>query len=222
MSDTSADARSDVSRQWIMAHVLGGIVLATVPIASDLVIKWTGIKAGHVGMLDLLVLGIVLIAANSLSLLILGYLSGVVLRQKLPLFPLRTWLMLYALFGLFVGLLSAMTWLDEESELNKMGLDDFTVLAVGIVAGGILGMLVGATVGGLEALVLRKTAEGLRTWVLYSALASLPIAFVTVLMVVYGPLSGFVSEVLGAVAGFVATIVGAFVMLPALHRLRPR
>ena len=221
MSDDSADARNDVSRRWIKAHVLGGIVLATVPIASDLVIKWTGIKAGHVGMLDLLVLGIVLVAANLLSLLILGYLSGVVLRQKLPLFPLRTWLMLYALFGLFVGLLSAMTWLDEESELNKMGLDDFTVLAVGIVAGAILGMLVGATVGGLEAFVLRKTAEGLRTWVLYSVLASLPIAFVTVLMVVYGPLSGFVSEVLGAVAGFVATIVGAFVMLPALHRLRP-
>jgi hypothetical protein len=222
VSDASADTRSDISRQWIKANALGGIVFAVVPIASDLVIKWTGVKAGHVGIVDLLVLGIVLVAANSFSLLIFGYLIGVVLRQKLPLLPLRAWLILFAVFGLLVGLLTTMAWLDEESELDKMGLDDLTVLAVGVVVAGILGMLIGATAGVLEAFVLRKTAEGLRTWVLYSALAGLPIVLVMVPVVVYGPRSGLVSEVLEAAAGFFATIVGAFVMLPALHQLRPR
>ncbi len=121
MSEASADTRGDISRQWIKANLLGGIVFAVVPLASDLVIKWAGIKAVHIGIVDLLVLGIVLVAANSLSLLILGYLIGVVLRQKLPLFPLRAWLILFAFFGLLVGLLTTMAWLDAESELDKMG-----------------------------------------------------------------------------------------------------
>jgi hypothetical protein len=222
LRDASADTRSDISRQWIKAHLLGGIVFAITPAVGDLIIRWIGVSAGHVGTVDMLVLGIVLVSVNSLSLALFGYLIGVVLRQKLPLFPLHAWLMLFALAGLVIGLLAAAAWLEEVSDLDKMGLSDLTALVVGIVVAGFVGMLIGAIAGVLQALVLSKVAEGLRAWILFSSLAGIPMVAVMVPMLVYGMQPGFVREALDAVAGFFATVVGAFIMLPALHRLRPR
>jgi hypothetical protein len=225
VSDAPAATRGNISWQWIKAHLLGGIVLVMVPVATDPIIRWSGIRAGHVETIDLLVLGIVLVATSSLSLLIFGYLIGVVLRQKLPLFPLRAWLILYALLGLLIGLLAAMAWLDEARELHQLHMTGFrrvAVLAVGIVVTGVVGMLIGATAGVLQAFVPRKAAKGLWNWVAYSALAGIPMIVVMVPMAVYEPTSGFAAEVVEAVAGLIATVVGALIMLPALHRLQPR
>ena len=49
--------------------------------------------------------GFVVVAAAALTfgLFVLGYLSGVVLRTKLPAFPMRSWLALYVVLGAVFG-----------------------------------------------------------------------------------------------------------------------
>jgi hypothetical protein len=221
VSDAPAATRGDIGRQWIKAHVLGGIAFNAIAPIAYLPIRWSGIKAGNVSSIELLALAIGLVAAYSLGLAVLGYLSGVALRQKLPLFPLRAWLMLYVSVGVLFGLLASAIWLDETEDFDKLGFGDLLVLAVGLFVVGVGGMLIGVIGGALQAFVLRHTAEGLRTWVVYSAYAGLPIiAFVP--SVVYEPASGLAQEVVDAFAGLFATIAGAIIMLPAVHQLRPR
>jgi hypothetical protein len=215
MSDASADVQTNIGRQWIKAHLLGGIPFNAVPAIVDFIIRGSGTIPGHMGSSELLVLGISFVAAYSLPLIVLGYLSGVVLRQKLPLFPLRAWLGLFGLFGVLIGLLAATAWLDEVSDSDK-----FDNVAVFIVAA-VLVMLIGAAAGALQALVLRKSAKGLRTWIAYSAIAALPI-IVMAPTIVYGPASGLTREVLEFGAGLCATVAGALIMLPAVGRLSPR
>jgi hypothetical protein len=219
VTDTSADAGSDISRQWIIAHILGGVAFNVVPTTIDPMIRWIGITAGNVGAIELLVLGIAYVAAYSLALILLGYLTGAVLRQKLLLFPLRAWLTLFGMFGVLIGLFMATTWFIEDNELDRTGFDDIAEL---VVVAGILGMLIGAIYGSSQVFVLRKVAGGLSRWVVYSTIAGLPIIVMALPVAIYEPLWGVNRETLEAGTGLFATVAGAFIMLPAVHQLRPR
>jgi hypothetical protein len=221
MSDASADARSGVSRQWIKAHVLGGFVFNAVAPIAYLVERWVGLETASPRSVESFVLGIGYGLAYSLSLIFLGYLIGIVLWQKIPLFPLRAWLILFGSLGLFSGLLTAAVSLDGASDFDKTGSSKLAMLAIGIFVTAFIGMMIGTIGGGLQAFVLRHAAEGLRTWIVYSVLAGLPFVIFAPI-VVYDPLSGFAREVIDAVAGLFVTVAGAFIMLPAVLRLRPR
>jgi hypothetical protein len=221
VADATAEVGSDISRQWIIAHVLGGIALNAVPFIAASVIRQAGIRAGNIDSVDLFVLGISFAVVYSLGVAALGYLSGRVLRQKLPLFPMRAWLILFTFFGGLFGLVAAVAWVEENSELGSVGFDDLMVSATGVLVAGLFGLFFGLAAGAFQALVLRNSAEGLPTWLIYSALAGLPIV-VMAPGTNYLSTSGLAREVVDALAGLFVTVAGAFIMLPALHRLRPR
>ena len=215
-TDVSATTRGDIGWQWIKANLLGGIVFNAVPIASDFVIQLVGVTYGQASSVELVALAIGFIAAYSASLIIWGYLTGVVLRQKFPLFSLHAWLVLFGLSGLFVGALMTVPWLLEEVEWGDLPFGGLDLPAVGI-----LGLSIGALSGALQAFVLRKSAEGLRAWIVYSTASGIS-WLIVVPIIFYGPRTGFGRDVLWALGGLCATVGAALIMLPALHRLRPR
>lgn len=221
MSDASADMRSDISRQWIKAYVLGGFAYIAATSTGDLIIRLLGIEPGYATYTALAVVCLICVAGQSFGLLVIGYLTAVALRQRIPELPTRSWLVLYGIFGIVLGLLAATEWLEETRDLDRMGFDNLTILAVGLVGLSVLGALVGAAAGALQAFVLRNVAQGLKTWIAYSAVAGVTIVLM-VPIVVYGPVSGFTNDILGVVASFCATVGGAFIMLPAVNQLRPR
>jgi hypothetical protein len=221
VTDATADTRRDIGREWIKANVLGGIGYAAATSAGNLFIWWLDIETGYSTYTALAVVGPISAVAQSFGLVLLGYLTGAVLRRKLPMFPMRSWLVLHGLFGALLGFVVATAFSEEGSELNAQGFDNLIVLAVGVVIAGIFGALISGTLGALQALVLRNAAQGLRPWIAYSALAGITLIIMAPTLI-YGPASGLAREVLEAVAVIIATAASAFIMLPALHRLVPR
>lgn len=218
MTDATADTRRDIGREWIKANVLGGIGYAAATSAGNLFIWWLDIETVYSTYTALAVVGPISAVAQSFGLVLLGYLTGFVLRRKLPMFPMRSWLVLHGLFGALLGFVVATAFSEEGSELDAQGFDNLIVLAVGVV---IFGALISGTLGALQALVLRNAAQGLRPWIAYSALAGITLIIMAPTLI-YGPASGLAREVLEAVAVIIATAASAFIMLPALHRLVPR
>jgi hypothetical protein len=214
LSDASADTRSDISRQWIKAHLLGGIPFNAVPAVAVEIIGWAGITPGHVSPIELALLAAGLVAAYSVALAFLGYLNSGVLGQKFPLFPRRAWVVLFGLCGALIGVVSPTVYLIEASDRASIRLDDGLVWLVAAI----FGMIAGGIFGALQAFVLRNTADGLRVWILFSALATL----VMIPGNIYPPASSLVRAMLDSIAGLVATVIGAVIMLPAVNRLHPR
>jgi hypothetical protein len=160
------------------------------------------------------------VAALGFGLLVLGYLSGVVLRTKLPAFPMRNWLALYGVLGAIFGSISAFAWLTPESSADVGAVDTDLVVAVAIGAA-IIGVAISAAVGALQALILRAAAAGLGLWIGCCALAG-ALFWLIVPAVLYGPQSGFAQELTVELVTLVVTILAAFILLPAVNRLRPR
>jgi hypothetical protein len=82
---------------------------------------------------------------------------------------------------------------------------------------------VGAAEGGLQALVMRPVAEGLRLWIVCSAIQTGLLATVLLFAVmVVSDQNSLRSELILNGLILVVGVVGAFIMLPAVRRLRPR
>jgi len=151
---------------------------------------------------------------------VLGYLSGVVLRTKLPALPMRTWLALYVVFGAVFGSVSAYAWLTPETSGDIGPVDTDIVLGL-MLGAAIAGVAISAAVGSLQALILRPAAVGLGRWIGCCALAGLLFVLI-VPAVIYGPQSGFAQELVLELVTLVVTILAAVILLPAVLRLRPR
>ena len=130
------------------------------------------------------------------------------------------WLALYAASGVLVGLISALAWLTPETtqDIGPVDADIVIGLAVGAAVAGAAG---GAIFGSLQALILRSVAQGLGLWIACSSLAGALLVLI-VPAVVYGPQSGFGSEVAIEGVTLVVTILATSILLPAVMRLRPR
>ena len=218
--DLTGDTRRALSRQWIKANVLGGVAYAAAIFANSLIASLLWTEAGYTTV-ALAMVAVASVVTQSFGFVVLGYLTGVVLRRKLPLLPLRAWLILHGLIGAVLGLLIGAVVSIVGNELDTREPDDLFVLPALLIAVGILGALSGGALGGFQALVLRRTAKGLKSWIGYSSLAGM-VLMVMVPIDFYGPASGLVRELLDAVAVILGAAAGAFIMLPALHRLAPR
>src|SRR5262249_14915353 len=124
-------------------------------------------------------------AALAFGLFVLGYLSGVVLRTKLPAFPMRNWLALYTVLGVIFGSISTIAWLAPETSPDVGPVDADIVVGLAMGAA-IVGVAISVFIGALQALILRPAAEGLGLWIGSCALAGALFALV-VPAVVYGP-----------------------------------
>jgi hypothetical protein len=220
VSSGSDGTRPSIGSQWIKANAIGAAINIAVTFVAFLVGQMLGVnESGASGVIQT---GFVIVAAAALTfgLFVLGYLSGVVLRTKLPAFPMRNWLALYVVLGAIFGLISALAWLNPETSQDIGPVD--TDVVVGLALGAaIAGVAISAAVGSLQALILRPAAEGLGRWIACCALAGV-LFMLIVPAVVYGPQSGFAQELVIELVTFVMTILAAVILVPAVLRLRPR
>ncbi len=214
------DGARSIGPQWIKANVIGGVINVAVTFIAFLIGRALGVSEPEAALVLQAVFVVVATAALTFGLLALGYLSGVVLRTKLPAFPMRNWLALYAVMGVIFGLISAFAWLTPEvpQDLGPVDTDVVVGLAVGAVIGG---AAISAVVGVLQALILRPAAEGLGPWIWCCSAAGVLFALI-VPAVLYGPQSSFAQELVIEFVTLVITIRAAVVLLPAVKRLRPR
>ena len=216
----SSEPRRDIGPQWIKANVIGGVIYVTVTFVAYVVGLILGVNEPGTSIALQAVFVVIATAALAFGLLVLGYLAGVVLRTKVPAFPMTGWLALYGIAGVLVGLVSALAWLTPETspDLDPIDADIVVGLATGAA---IVGAAGGAMFGSLQALILRSAAQGLGLWIACSSLAG-ALFLLIVPAVVYGPQSGFGSEVAIEGATLVVTILAAIILVPAVYRLRPR
>mgnify|MGYP001408550548 CR=1 FL=1 len=215
-----SDERPSIGSQWIKANAIGAVVNIAVAFVAFLTGQVLGVS--EPGASTVVQVGFVAIATAALAfgLFALGYLSGVVLRTKLPAFPMRNWLALYVMLGVIFGLISSVAWLTPENSQDVGPVD--TDIVVGLAVGAaIAGAAISAAVGALQALILRPAAEGLGLWIGCCALAG--VFFVLIVpAVLYGPQSSFAQELMVELITLVVTILAAVILLPAVNRLRPR
>ena len=213
-------ARPPIGPQWIKANAIGAVINIALTFVAFLIGQVLGVN--EPGASTALQAGFVVVAtaALALGLLTLGYLSGVVLRTKLPAFPMYNWLALYVVLGAIFGLISAFAWLTPESSQDVGPVDADIVMAVAVGAV-IAGAAISLAVGSLQALILRPAAQGLGLWIACCALAGTLFVLI-VPAVLYGPQSGFANELMIELVTLVVTILAAVILLPAVNRLRPR
>ena len=222
---------SDISRRWIVACLIAAIASAAERFLDYAVREWLeaggadtpfGVTVIYAGISGVLFAG---------SVAVYAWFTGAVLRQIAPALPWRQWLALHLAIGVVLGFGLALTYTaptGEPKEWSDTGFLywkllvlflDWTLLFL-FVAGC---ALVGAVLGSLQALVLRRAAEGMRRWIVISALATAVMGLVMIPTLLFSPSDGtFAREAADQGVLFVVTVVVAFVMLPAVHGLRPR
>jgi hypothetical protein len=145
--------------------------------------------------------------------------TGVVLRRRLPAFPVLTWYALHVLLGVALGVIVA--YLEravEPAPYDPPTLSD--VLGIGL--GGLLaGAVLGAVLGALQGLVLRKAARTVGRWTAFSTLGGTAFALFALTLYIPGDHS-IASEVLTLAVGFVIAVMAGLALLPAVHKLEPR
>ena len=215
-----SETRPAIGSQWIKANAIGGAINLAVTFAAFVIGRVLGVS--ETGTSGVLQAGFVVVATAALAfgLFVLGYLSGVVLRTKLPAFPMRNWLALYGVLGVIFGLISAYAWLTPETPQDTDPVDTDIVLGLALGAA-IAGVAISAAVGSLQALILRPAAIGLGLWIGCCAIAGALFALI-VPAVIYGPESGFAQELVIEIVTLGVTILAAVILLPAVNRLRPR
>jgi hypothetical protein len=211
--------RPDIARSWVKANIIGAVINALVGLFVFAVARGLGVQEADAGPILTAVFSGVCIGSISAAMALYGFLIGVVLRQKLPSLPMRSWVALYAGFGLALGSYSAYAlMLPETATTEPLEQDLFGGVIMGAaVAGAMLGALSGA----LQALLLGQAARGLGSWVAYSALAGTTLA-ILMPVALYGPQDPFLNEILTEAASLGATIAAAVIMLPAVQALERR
>jgi hypothetical protein len=209
-----------VGSQWIKANTIGAVINLIVAFVAFVIGQALGVSEKGASAALQTVFMLLATAALAFGVVVLGYLSGVVLRTRLPAFPMRTWLALYVVLGAIFGAVSAFAWLKPEIPPDPEPVE--TAVVMGLMFGAaIAGVVISTAVGSLQALILRPAATGLGRWIAFCALAGLLFVLI-VPAVLYGPQSGFAQELMVELVALVMTILGAIVLLPAVLRLHPR
>lgn len=214
---------SDISRRWIIASVIASVIGIVVGLLDFPVRGWLEAGFAETPFGTTLIYAAFSAVLVAVSLVAYAWFTGMVLLEVAPALPWRQWLALHLAIGVVLGFGLGLIYTAPTGEAEDWG-------GIGLLEGALLAflfvaacMLLGAISGALQAVVLRRAAVGMRVWIAVSAVAVLVMASLAMPIILLYPSDGtFAREVLGGGAVFVATIVESFVMLPALHRLRPR
>lgn len=210
-----------IGSQWIKANTIGAVVSFVITFVTFLIGQVLGVSEKGASAALQTVFVLFATAALGFGLFVLGYLSGVVLRSKLPAFPMRIWLAFYVVLGAIFGAVSAFAWLTPEIPTDPEPVGT-AVVPLGLMLGAVIaGVAISTAVGSLQALILRPAAGGLGLWIGCCAVAG-SLFFLVVPAVLYGPQSGFAQELVIELVTLVVTILAAVILLPAVLRLRPR
>jgi len=163
------------------------------------------------------------ILLNAMSFAAYALLIGSVLRLIVPALPRRLWLALHVMMGTVSGVGIGFSF-SEDGDSDPIDWSDIPTEAVIFV--GLLftlaGALMGAIFGGVQAIGLRRVALGLSFWIGMAAVSGSVLLALLLAAFRFLPASILGSDVAVHSVGFLGGLASAFVMLPALRRLRPR
>lgn len=208
---------SDISRRWIVAYLIVSVVFGTVGALDDPLRKWLGVEttetASRVTAVYIIIKAIAVACCNTLY----GWLIGRVLRLIVPALPWRQWIAAHVAIGPLYGFGVDTLWSESVVKLTEKEGPLVAALALVIIPG-----IAGAATASVQAFVLRHTTEGLRSWIVVSFLATVCMYLFVVPIWILWPSGTIAHDVTFHGAAFVGGMAEAFVMLLALHRLRPR
>jgi hypothetical protein len=214
-------ARSSIDRQWIKANVLGAAANALAGLFGFGLNQLFGVSTQGAEAGGFVIYAAFVVLANSLALALYGFLLGVVLRQKLAAFPMRSWVTVYVGFGVMFSALTVYAAMRPESaEPPDPALFELTggVLIGALIGGSIIGALSGAA----QALILRTAAHGLAAWIKFSALSGGLVFALVVATAFVAPAGSFAGEFVSETTMFVGSVFAAYIMLLAVWQLQPR
>jgi hypothetical protein len=234
MSDTLAvplpQGAPSPGRNWIKANILAALISAAASLAILVVGHALGAGKPDASVAARVIIVQTHVLASVATLAAYAVLAGGVLRQKLPRFPIRTWIVLHAAAGLLMGIKAGYGALEPQPDSNELmeQLRSYPIM-MGILFGGpLVGGIFGLVVGSFQTLIMRSAARGLGAWIGFSVIAGMLslTAMLTVAVLAFTALpltvSDVMSEVLILITAFFIEIVMAVVMLPAVARLTPR
>jgi hypothetical protein len=221
-------ARSDhsspsIGAEWIKANLLGALVNAAAQFGAYALSAHALSAAVTIGAPEaasrLTAYFVAVTAIVALGYMLLAFFTARVLRQMLPAFRTWYWLTLYAVFGLVMGVVTALSLPMSGAPSGEPAAGEFAIIAalVAMIAYAVMG----AGVGIVQAMVLFHAARGLGAWIGFSALAGIS-WIILYLTVFYGPKAGLAREIASVASVFAIAVVSSVIMLPALHRLRSR
>lgn len=225
---------TDIERQWVKAKVLGALAVGAAGIVNVGAAK---VAAPYVDELVRMVLAVVAGMLGMVAVILHGRLAGVVLRSKVPDFPMRGWMRLYWRLGAIWAIGSGVYIVRPFGETNFPGLGSelsspemsFGVVVRAFVGAAAFGAALGAFMGVQQATrMMDGPVQGLGTWIGYSILTGIAWT-ILVPVVLYGPVVApallhgpSVAGDLIFVAGMVVVfILAAYIMRPAVRALRP-
>lgn len=209
----------DIARSWIKANAIGAVLNAIVGFIVFVLGRGLGVQEPDTGAVLAAVFSVICVGGIAGGMAAFGLLIGVVLRQKIWAFPLRSWVALYVVFGVVLGAYSAYAlMLPDKPSAEPLQNDLFGGVVMGAA---VAGAMLGALTGSLQALLLGGTARGLGPWVGYSALSGTTLAMLMP-VALFGPQDVLLNEILVEAAGLAATVSAAVIMLPAVLGLEPR
>ncbi len=211
--------RSSVEQQWIKANMLGAAGNAVAGFLVYGLARLFAVDEAGANPVLITIFSALAVALTTGTIVLYGFLLAVVLRQKIPSFPMQNWLALYVVFGTALGVLTAYTSTFPE-DANAAPATEETVrgLIIGaMVSGAVFGFLMGL----VQAAMLREVARELATWVRFSALSGTALAVLVASSLIW-PQTGFANEIQSEIATFVASLLGAVIMLPAVSRIERR
>jgi hypothetical protein len=215
-----------IARQWIAAHIAAQLICLTVAAAAYGLATLVGANDPAAGALLKQAAFGLSIAVELIYAVAAAMLRGAVLRQVLPAFPMRLWVVAVAGYLMVFGLLSGLAGQNPAPVARGAAQIGGTLMLQGIAMCALLGLLMGLVVGTIEALVLRRAADGAICWALLTAVAwsaGITVVFVAGRVMLMAPgLSMNAMMALGALTKLVVAIVVAAITLPALRQLQPR
>jgi hypothetical protein len=217
-------------RNWVKANIIAALISAAASLAVLVVGYAFGEGKADAGVVARGIIVLTHVLASVATLAAYAVLAGAVLRQKLPRFPMRAWIVLHVAAGLLFGIYTGYGALEPPTDSNELT-EQLASLPVmmGILFGGpLVGAIFGVVVGSFQALIMRRAARGLGAWIGFSVIAgmlSLTVVL-TVAVLAFTALPQTLTDVMGEVMMLITTffieIIMAVVMLPAVARLTPR
>jgi len=213
-----------VAGSWIKANALAALINAAMGLIALLLSYAFGAHNPDASSFGKVIVFLGYFLASGLGFAAFATLNGRVLREKIPAFPLRTWIIAHLVVGLLLGLYAGHSAL-QPLQMNPDRPLDMSYVWIGWLIVAVPGSVVVALVlGGFQAFLMRNVvAQGFGAWISFWMLAGVLCVFVYGLVLFVGnPFTSIASAIMTQGVGFLAAIVITIVMLPAVAWLTPR
>lgn len=218
--------RWSVGTQWIAAHVSAQLICLGTAAAAYGIATLVGANDPAAGAALKNVAYGLAILTELIYAFAAASLRGAVLRQVLPVFPMRLWVAVVVGYIMLLGLMSGFTTSSVAPAARVAPQLTTSYVLFGVMLSLISGTVVGVAIGAIEALVIRRAADGAAYWAVWMAVAfSASMAVVLAIgtaMLMVPDLSATTIMAIGVVAKLLVGLLMGALTLPALLHITPR